>query len=92
MDDVWSVEGKDVVYLLEEIEDIGEGETLSGNCLFVILFSQLGQLLKGFALGFVQFELYRLLEFFYGNFTDLKGDLLLWGSFFLFCESYYHNL
>jgi hypothetical protein len=39
MDDVWSVEGKDVVYLLEEIEDIGEGETLSGNCLFVILFS-----------------------------------------------------
>lgn len=57
MDNVWSVKGQDIVYLLEKVEDIGERETLSGDCLLVILFSQLGQFLEGLALGLIELKL-----------------------------------
>lgn len=57
MNDVWSVKGQDIVYLLEEVEDIGERETLSSDCLLVILFSELGQFLEGIALGLIELEL-----------------------------------
>lgn len=92
MNDVWGVECQDVVYLLEEIEHIGKGKTFSGDCLFIVLSSQLGQFLESFTLCFIKLEFDRLLKLFYGDLADFEGYLLLLCSLFLFCKSNYHNL
>lgn len=57
MDQVGAIQPQNIVYLLQEVQNVGERKTFSGTYLLVRHRSQVAQLLKSLPLGLVELEL-----------------------------------
>ncbi len=92
MDQVGAVQSQNIVYLLQEVQHVGEGKTVSRTYLLVRHRSQVAQLLKSLPLGLVELELDFGHELLDGDLGHLKRNFIFAGPLVLLIQKYYHNL